>query len=91
MAWGETMIPVETIDRLMQIALYKALADFDNADSILEMGLIVGQFYAGYTDKDEVARGIVVQLRVHRAPQHRHCWALAANRELWKWAIKHTE
>ena len=71
----------------MQIALYKALADFDNADSILEMGLIVGQFYAGYTDKDEVARGIVVQLRVHRAPQHRHCWALAANRELWKWAI----
>ena len=84
MAWGETMISLETIDRLMQHALCKALADFDRVDDFLEMGFIVGQFYAGYTDKDKVARGIVVQLRVHRATQHRHCWALAANREMWK-------
>ena len=78
------MIPLETIDRLMERALCKALADIDRVDDILEMEFIVGQFYAGYTDKDEVARGIVVRLRVHRATQHRHCWALAANREMWK-------
>lgn len=78
------MIPLETIDRVMQNALQRVLAGIDNVDDFLEMKFIVGQFYAGYTDKDEVARGIVVQLRVHRAAQHRHCWALAANKETWK-------
>lgn len=78
------MIPLETIDRVMQNALQRALAVMDSADERIEMEFIVGQFYAGYTDKDEVARGVVVQLRVHRAAQHRHCWALAANKELWK-------
>lgn len=78
------MIPLETIDRVMQNALQRALAVMDSADERIEMKFIVGQFYAGYTDKDEVARGIVVQLRVHRAAQHRHCWALAANKETWK-------
>lgn len=78
------MIPLETIGRVMQTALQRVLAGIDNVDDFSEMEFIVGQFYTGYTDKDEVARGIVVQLRVHRAAQHRHCWALAANTELWK-------
>lgn len=78
------MIPVETIGRVMQNALQRALAGINNVNDFLEMKFIVGQFYAGYTDKDEVARGIAVQLRVHRAAQHRHCWALAANKEMWK-------
>lgn len=78
------MIPLETIDRVMQNALQRALAGLDNVDERIEMEFILGQFYAGYTDKDEVARGIIVQLRVHRAAQHRHCWALAANKETWK-------
>lgn len=78
------MIPLETIGRVMQTALQRVLAGIDNVDDFSEMEFIVGKFYTGYTDKDEVARGIVVQLRVHRAAQHRHCWALAANTELWK-------
>lgn len=78
------MIPLETIDRVMQNALQQVLAGMAVADDCLEMKFIVGQFYAGYTDKDEVAHGIIVQLRVHRAAQHRHCWALAANKETWK-------
>lgn len=78
------MIPIETIDRVMQMALQQVLAALDSADERIEMELILSQFYAGYTDKDEVARGIVVQLRVHRAAQHRHCWALAANKETWE-------
>lgn len=78
------MIPLEAIDRIMRNALQRVLAGIDNVDDFLEMKLIVGQFYAGYTDKDEVARGIVVQLRVHWAAQHRHCWALAANKEMRK-------
>ena len=80
------MIPLETIDRAMHSVLQKALADFDTVDDFLEMKFIVDQFYAGYTDKDEVARGIIVQLRMHRAAQHRHCWALTANKELRKHA-----
>ena len=67
-----------------RVWLAAALIDIDNVDDFLEMKFIVDQFYAGYTDKDEVARGIVVQLRVHRSAQHRHCWALAANKETWK-------
>ena len=55
------------------------------------MAFILSQFYADYTDKDEVARGIIVQLRAHRAAQHRHCLALAANKETWKWTIKIVE
>lgn len=78
------MIPLETIDHVMQNALQQVLAGMAAADDFLEMEFIVGQFYADYTDKDEVARGIVVQLRVHRAAQHRHCWALAANKEIWR-------
>lgn len=68
----------------MQNALRKALADLGTVDDRIEMKFIIGQFYAGYADKDEVARGIIVQLRLHRAAQHRHYWALAANKELWK-------
>lgn len=68
----------------MRNALQRVLTDLDNMDDFSEMDFIIDQFYAGYTDKDEVARGIVVQLRVHRAAQHRHCWALAANKELRK-------
>lgn len=78
------MIPLEAIGRIMRNALQRVLAGIDNVGDFLEMKFIVGQFYAGYTDKDEVARGIVVQLRVHRAAQHRRCWALAANKEVWK-------
>jgi len=85
------MIPLETIDRVMQNALQRALAGLDNVDERIEMEFILGQFYAGYTDKDEVARGIIVQLRVHRAAQHRHYWALAANKETWKCLTKRTE
>lgn len=85
------MIPLETIDRVMQNALQRALAGLDNVYDFLEMEFILSQFYAGYTGKDEVARGIVVQLRAHRAAQHRHCWALAANKEPWKWTIKSME
>ena len=80
------MIPLETIDRVMRSTLRKVLADMDAADDRIEMEFIIGQFYAGYTDKDEVARGIIVQLRMHRAAQHRHCWALAADKELRKHA-----
>lgn len=76
--------PLEKIGRVMQNVLQRVLAGIDNVDDFLEMKFIVGQFYAGYTDKDEVARGIIVQLRVHRAARHRHYWALAANKELWK-------
>lgn len=78
------MIPLETIDRVMRFGLERAIAALDSADDRIEMEFIVDQFYAGYTDKDEVARGIIVQLRVHRAAQHRYCWALAANKEIWK-------
>lgn len=82
------MIPLETIGRVMRNALRKVLADLDAVEDFLEMKFIVDQFYADYTDKDDVAHGIIVQLRVHRAAQHRHCWALAANKEMWKWTIK---
>lgn len=76
----------ETIDHAMQNALNRTLAAIDSADECIEMEFILSQFYTGYADKDEVARGVVVQLRVHRAAQHRHCWALAANKGLWKHA-----
>lgn len=78
------MIPLETIDRVMQRALQQVLAALDSADERIEIEFILGQFCAGYADKDEVARGVAVQLRVHRAAQHRHCWALTANKEMWK-------
>lgn len=78
------MIPLEAIDRVMQNALQWVLAVMDSADERIEMEFILSQLYAGYADKDEAARGIVVRLRVHRAAQHRHCWALAANKEPWK-------
>lgn len=78
------MLPLETSDCVMKNAIQRVLAGIDNVDDFLEMEFIVGQFYAGYTDKDEVARGIIVQLRVHRAAQHRHYLALAANKETWK-------
>lgn len=78
------MTNLETIDLAMHSVLQQVLAGLDNVDDRIEMEFILGQFYADYTDKDEVAHGIIVQLRVHRAAQHRHCWALAANKELWK-------
>lgn len=78
------MISLETIDRVTQRVLQQALAAMDSVDECIEMEFILSQFYAGYTDKDEVAHGIIVQLRVHRAAQNRHCWALAANKDAWK-------
>lgn len=84
MAENIIQLRLEVIDRVMRDALQRALAGIDTVYDRIEMEFIVDQFYAGYTDKDEVARGIIVQLRVHRAAQHKHFWALAANKETWK-------
>lgn len=78
------MADLEIIARVMHFGLERAIASIDGVDDRIEMEFILGQFYAGHTDKDEVARGIITQLRVHRCTQHKHCWALAANKETWK-------